>query len=277
MSNNFSYHGFSSDDTSESSGYESPNTSEEAGDTYPLPDRVKWAIITQKKMHASNKKKVSNRKIAREVGEMFERPTLSHTTIAEVWDKFSRTGDVAPEWSHVGRTRVMTEMEEEKLIEHCLDNRKDSARQYKEDLELEASRRTVSRYLTMNGLNSYRAPAKIKLKPRNKLKRLQFALDHRNWREGDWESIVFSDECRFNLIMPNGRMLVRRTANETLDDDLVQPYASRSKGISVWGAISSDGVGPLFKMEVGTTLDGPTYVSILKYRLKKNFPGLEDG
>ncbi len=76
----------------------------------------------------------------------------------------------------------------------------------------------------------------------------------------------------FRLIMPNGRVLIRRTTNETLTEELVQLYATQSKGILVWGAILYEGVGPLVLVE--ETFDSEVSLNILRYKLKIFFPGL---
>ncbi len=74
----------------------------------------------------------------------------------------------------------------------------------------------------------------------------------------------------FRLIMPDWRVLIRRTTSETLTEEVVPLMPP--KGILVWGAISHEGVGPLVLVE--ETLDSEVYINILRYKLKKYFPGL---
>ncbi len=76
----------------------------------------------------------------------------------------------------------------------------------------------------------------------------------------------------FRLIMPDWRVLIRRTTSETLTEEVVPPYVTQSKGILVWGAISYEGVGPLVLVE--ETLDSEVYINILREKLKNYFSGL---
>ena len=234
-----------------------------------LSDGLKWKIIFLKQQG------LSDRETARNVANEYHRPTLSHKQVKYVWTKFQNTQGVTNNWSDQGRPRVTDDQLEEEIIEHCRSNRLLSANDIKEDLELEFTRQTVNNVLLRRGYGAYKAPMKLLFTEDNVESRLKFAQRHLRWNVSDWSSIIFSDESIFPFINSNGRIFVRRLQEEELNEDMVQPYSAFSKSIMVWGAISYAGVGPLVRVE--GTLDSQSYLHIIRYRLKKYYPGLFDG
>jgi transposase len=174
--------------------------SEELEDTHLLSDKIKWGIIAFKKQG------MKDLDVAKEARSLYNRPTLHHKTVKLIWERYLESGSVDNKWNPEGRPKVLSEMEEEKILDYSRENRRNSAQQCKEDLELQASRESINRCLLNNGQRSYKAPTQIKIRPRNLTKRLLFAEKYRNWAINDWQSIVYSDESRFSLVMPNWRI-----------------------------------------------------------------------
>jgi len=52
-----------------------------------LSEQVKWMVVHYKNLNWSNKK------TAEEVGRLYNRPTLSHTTVKSIWEKISTKWD----------------------------------------------------------------------------------------------------------------------------------------------------------------------------------------
>ncbi|KAJ4435439.1 hypothetical protein ANN_18054 [Periplaneta americana] len=67
------------------------------------------------------------------------------------------------------------------------------------------SAKTVRRRLKASGLISSRPATGPRLLRRHRVERLRFANDHRDWRNGQWSCVLFTDESRFNLCSPDGR------------------------------------------------------------------------
>lgn len=240
-----------------------------------LSEELKWAIIFYKQPQLHNLPFLSNREIARIVGNLYNRPTLTHQQVKYIFDKYSERGSVENFWNQDGRPKVLSPEQVEELINHATRNRTDSVNKYKEELNFTASRQTMNNTLIENGLKAYAAPPKLLLSQDNTRARMTFAEDHLFWTLRDWKRIVFTDESSFSLVNTSGRVLVRRQANEELKEDTVQAYDNFSKKVVVWGAISYDYKGPLVRVE--GKLDSAGYIRLFNYRLRKWFPGLYEG
>lgn len=249
------------------------NHQEEEEEKEPQPHllsvEIKHAIVNAKK------RGLSNTAAAKEVAGLYDRPSLSHKTVKDVYNKYLTNGDVENQWNMLGRPTILDEEEREEVLEYAENNRKASCKDIVRELDLVVSRRTVNRILTKDGLKAYRAPKKFLITPANILERLKFAESHRRWDIEEWKKIVFSDESLFGLINSSGRIFVRRREGEAHREDTVQPHAKKTPMVMVWGAISFAGVGPLFRVE--GTLKGDYYLEILRTRLPYHFPDLFGG
>ena len=115
-----------------------------------------------------------------------------------------------------------------------------------EHLGLSISERTVRRILRSEGYGRYVARAKPYLSPAQKLKRLEFALKYRYWRE-EWKRVIFSDEAA----MQNGdtSFHVTRKAGEEYLDECLQPKFKKLEGTMVWAAITYGGKTELINFD----------------------------
>ena len=59
-----------------------------------LPEQIKWAIVFYKEPEIHRLPKFSNREIARLLGQLFNRPTLSHQQVKFIYDKYLETKGV---------------------------------------------------------------------------------------------------------------------------------------------------------------------------------------
>ena len=84
----------------------------------------------------------------------------------------------------------------------------------------------------------------------NKKKRLQWAIEHQNWTEGDWGKVLWTDESKFELFGQRRRIYIRRTTKEKMIPECLVPTIKHGGGsVMVWGCFSSAGVGDLVKIE----------------------------
>ena len=108
----------------------------------------------------------------------------------------------------------------------------------------------------------------------NLLKRYLWGLNFIDWRNDDWEEIVFSDECK---LFPQklGTHWIRRKRGDKILRSFSQQREHYHGGLEVmvWGAISFNGVGRLAR--ITERLNGPGYQRILDENL--NFQGLFHG
>jgi len=244
---------------------------EEAKDyssSHLIPDEIKWVIVFLKKRGASNKG------VAKLITAEYGR-RMDHKGVKRIWDKFQATKSIDNMWSTIGRPQLLTDEDLEALAQNCLEDRISSVKERKEHLELEASRETINRRLLDLGFHSYRAGKKPLLNSDHIQKRLDFALEHEDWTSEDWHRVVFTDECAFRLVCTNGRTTVRRHESEEWEEGTFQFTAGQGKCVIVWGAISSQGVGPLVRFE--DTITAEDYIAAFRYRLKRYYPDLYGG
>jgi len=132
---------------------------------------------------------------------------------------------------------------------------------------LSVSSRTIRRRLEKNlDLKCYK-PAKTPLLSKKNLKdRLAFCEKYKNWQPEDWDKVMFSDEsmiCQFS----NFTSHVRRPKNMRYDPKYTTPTVKNPPRIMVWGAITANGRSGLWFLPPKTTMNGKTYLSVLKEKL----------
>ena len=95
----------------------------------------------------------------------------------------------------------------------------------------------------------------MELKRRHRIARLQWVRARLRWRRNTWQSILFSDESKFNLKFSDGRGRIYRRRRERFADDCVKETDRfGGGGVMVWGGISHVGKVNL-KIVVGNLND----------------------
>lgn len=153
-----------------------------------------------------------------------------------------------------GRPKEVTKEIEEKVLASV---RKDSAGREKssEVLGYEAgwSSATVLRILKKHGLKNVKPTRKPGLSREQQLKRLAFALEHKDWTLEDWKNVIWSDETSVILGHRRGSVRLWRTPEEAYEKSTVR---RRWKGFSefmFWGCFSYDKIGPCHIWEPETS------------------------
>ena len=73
------------------------------------------------------------------------------------------------------------------------------------------------------------------LRPVNKQTRLQFAQEHVDWTIDQWQSVLWTDESKFELFGSHRRQYVRRKVNERFKPDCIVPTVKHGGGsVMVW-------------------------------------------
>ncbi|GFV15357.1 transposable element Tcb1 transposase [Trichonephila clavipes] len=99
--------------------------------------------------------------------------------------------------------------------------------------------------------------------------RLDFAKSHVNLSDEFWNTVIFSDESKFNIFGSDGRQYVRRKSNTELVKQHLTPTVKHGGGsILVWGCMAANGVGKLCFIDgIMTTR---TYIDILRHNLQSS-------
>ena len=148
-----------------------------------------------------------------------------------------------------------------------LNNRHASAPDLKVEFEnacgVSLSAQTVQRRLVECGLLAYRPKKKPLLTNKMKQKRLSWAKQHVSWTMDQWNSVIFSDDSKFNLYGSDGKRYVRRRKNEAFHPDCISPTVKFPVGQMVWESILIKRVGRL------KFITGTVNVSIYTYILEE--------
>ena len=98
---------------------------------------------------------------------------------------------------------------------------------------------TVNRRLAENGLRSRRQYTGQILLPRHRQARLAWANAHSRWPRQRWQTVLFTDESKFNLSYSDGRRRVfRRTGERYAECCVVEVNRFGGGGLMVWAGIS---------------------------------------
>lgn len=96
----------------------------------------------------------------------------------------------------------------------------------------------------------------------NRKIRLNWAKERLNWTS-ECETIIWSDESRFEVYGGDGRTYVWRLPNEKYDVNcLVPTFKSGRRGVMVWGCFTAHGLGPLIRVNGRQT--SKDYVELLE-------------
>ncbi|GET59659.1 IS630 family transposase [Rhizophagus irregularis DAOM 181602=DAOM 197198] len=110
-------------------------------------------------------------------------------------------------------------------------------------------KKTLLNYLHEQGFYSRVGVRKPLVTETNRIKRLNWAKERKLWIN-EWDSVIWSDESKFELFRGNGRRLAWRRPHEKYDIEcLIPTVKSGQQGVMVWGCFSKNNLGPLVKLE----------------------------
>src|SRR4051794_39719788 len=109
--------------------------------THLLSEEAKWSIVFYKKAG------LGNRETARRVALEHNRPMISHQQGKFIWEKYTKDNQVTNLWNKEGRPHSLNLEQEQKLLAYVEENRNQSVRQYKEELQLQVTRQTINNVL----------------------------------------------------------------------------------------------------------------------------------
>jgi transposase len=202
---------------------------------------VKWQIIALKK-ETDKEKKLSNVKIAHRCG-------VSEHCVRTTWAKYVETNDVKSGTQFNRRPRKLTKEDESIIFREVRKEPRQSLRNITSKFNSsypgrEVSSMTVQRVLKRKGINSYVASKKPFLSVLDRIKRLKWCRERRNWSVYQWSKIIFSDESNFEVLNRKRRIYIKRFADEKFKNQFVVNRVQAGGGsVGIWGCFSMAGTG----------------------------------
>ena len=98
----------------------------------------------------------------------------------------------------------------------------------------------------------------------NRIKRLEWCKERKNWTVEQWKQVVWSDESPF-VLRYNGKRRVWRHHNERYNDAVTIGSVKHDAKINVWGCFCAHGVDALHLVE--GNMNSKQYVCILEQNL----------
>jgi transposase len=165
--------------------------------------------------------------------EIAKKVLLSRPTVQSIIKKYKNTKCIGNLFGR-GRKRKTTATTD-RLIQRKLKlDRRKSARiitsEVEKDLGILISESTVKRRAHEVGLFGRVARKKPYVNKTNRLKRLKYAKEMLRKPLGFWDTIVWSDESKFNLFGSDGRIMVWRSRDEEFDPKCTVPTVKHGGG-----------------------------------------------
>ncbi|KAM7298449.1 hypothetical protein ISCGN_019044 [Ixodes scapularis] len=183
-------------------------------------------------------------------------------TVSRVLQAYYREGRIA-DLPRGGRERATSTEEDKLIVAACVVDPFLSAREIRDELELEnVSVSTIRRRLHEAGIHSRIAAQKTLLDDRHRKQRMEFASVVESWCPQKWRSVVFTDEASICTRWDQQQRVWRPHACRYEDGYIWDVRSSGRTCVHVWGAISHDGLGPLHRISGRMTAE--TYSDIVE-------------
>ena len=163
-----------------------------------------------------------------------------------------------------GRPRCTTDEEDAKMQELAEEKKFTTPKEIKNALQLPVSSRTVRRRLDEIHLLGRVARHEYPYTDSDIRRRLSFAEGYSNWREEDWDRVIFSDETHIE-VWGRSTVWVQRPSCTAYEAEYMAPRVPHSERVSLWGCFCARGVGQA-EIFVGS-FDAVQYVDMLQYNL----------
>jgi transposase len=197
----------------------------------------------------------------RKISEILGHPT---STIGDIIKKYNDKG-LTTTMPRSGRPAKTSERDNRHLIKVVKESRKSTLKEITEDFNIatntSVSTRTIQRILHKEGYSGHAAKKKPFISEKNRKKRYGWSRMRKNWIT-EWESIIWSDESRFELFNNDSNNWIWRKTNERYNVECLNPTVKKSKGIMVWGCFCNNKLGPLVLVE--GTLNSDRYIELLE-------------
>ena len=115
------------------------------------------------------------------------------------------------------------------------------------------------------------------LSTKHRERRLEWALERKDWGTEEWCEFIFTDESSFETGKPDGAILVRRREGEAYNENCIRPtFKSGRSTTNHWGAMHFTGQSPLHCLRGEGRMNGEKYVhQILRGELQKFYDDIK--
>jgi transposase len=188
----------------------------------------------------------------------------SKSTIHDIVAQYREEGQETAKTSS-GREHILSDRNTRYLVRTLKDDRKQSLEEmtekFNESLGLSVSSSTVRNYLHEMGYHGRVGKRKPLVSEKNRVERLAWCRERKNWSD-EWNSIIWSDESRFELFQNDSHHWVWRRPEEEYDVDCLIPTVKSGRdGVMMWGCFVYNRLGPL--VEVSGKINGQRYREVL--------------
>lgn len=145
-----------------------------------------------------------------------------------------------PHRPRMGRPKILTTPIRKRLIQHATasqENRRKSLNQIAEEAGITVNERTLRQAFASEGYHRRVARVKPFLSAAAKVKRLNWAVGISDWSVQDFQKVIWTDECAFNVGGFAGNTWVTRLPEEEYVEDCLVPKFRKLETIMVWGSI----------------------------------------
>lgn len=165
-----------------------------------------------------------------------------------------------------GRDRCTTQRDDRVMCRTALGDRFLTATAIKRQHDdINCCVRTVRRRLNDSGLLSRTPAPKSLLSLVHKRNRLTWSIEHLNWTQQQWQTVIFSDESKF-VIQQHHVRYVRRRVGERYLDSCIEGRGNRGLGeIMIWAAFSFHGHSDIVLMD--KRYNANDYIQLLQQHL----------
>lgn len=204
-------------------------------------------------------------KTVREIAEIL---IIPKSTIGNIIKRFKNTKNIENRPGR-GRKNKLTNRQKTTIVREVMKNRRLSAPKMVPMVEnmfgVTVSPSTIRNVLKENGFNGRVPRKKPLISKKNRILRLKFARDHISKPLEFWNTILWSDESKYNIYGSDGRIKVWRKVGEEMDLSCILPTVKFGGGsVMVWGCMAASGAG---KLEF---IEGIMVKEIYKGILEKN-------
>jgi transposase len=148
-----------------------------------------------------------------------------------------------------GRPRKLSLRDERAILRILRKNPKITWRELLKESNLNVSKSTYYRMLKRHNIKKWLAAKRPKLTDIHAEKRLQWALEHRDWSIDQWKAIIWSDECTVERGAGKRQEWVFRTRLQRYDRDKIQAYhKGKDISIMVWAAFWGSGRSEILRV-----------------------------
>ena len=131
---------------------------------------------------------------------------------------------------------------------------------------------TIRRTVHKSGLFGRVARKKPYINMKSRRKRINYAKEMLQTPVGFWDTVVWSDEFKFNLFGSDGKIMVKRSRNEEFNSICTVPTVKHdADSLIVWGCFARNGPGRLYILD--RIIDRFYYHEILEQNLSLTIDG----